>query len=143
MSQHAQHGTDDILIAPAAMTNSETNTGYLDTVGSDYATIRVAFSSELNVSAVGPTITLAECDATSVASNFTTVTANRTGEDLTAERALTYHIDLRGRKRFLRLQIITATATTHEDITAGAVSTLYKEELPAAASGMADAAVVV
>ncbi len=138
--QHAQHGTDDVLLASAAMTNSATRTANLDTVGKDYATIRINLSSEVNTNAVGPTLSLLECDTT-VVTSFATITTDLTA-DCTAERAVTYHVDLRGRKRYLRLSVSTGT-TTNDNVTVGALGTVYGECAQSSTTGMADQAVVV
>lgn len=134
------------LIASKAQTNSATTTANLDTKGADFATIRINFKAELNTNAVGPTISLLESDDT-VVTNFATIVANRTNEDLTAARNLVYHVDCRARKRYLRLSVTTATAT-NDDITFSAGATLSGlEESPSGTAGMVsstnDAVVVV
>jgi len=135
-------GKSSVLIAPKAQTNSATTTANLDTNGADYATIRVAFASEINTNAVGPTLSILESDDTT-ASNFATVVANRTNEDLTAKRVVVYGVDMRGRKRYLRLSVTTATAT-NDDITFGAVATLYRNaQEPAGTTGVGDAVVFI
>ena len=116
---------DTILVAPQAMTNSATVTANLDTLGASYATIRVALASEINTNAIGPTLSLLESDDT-VATNFATVTANRTAEDITDAASVTYGVDLRGRKRYLRLSVTTET-TTNDNVTVSAVGTLSRQ----------------
>jgi hypothetical protein len=139
---NAQRGTDAILLAPQAMTNSATVTANLDTIGANYASIRIPLASEINDNAVGPTLSLLQSDDT-VVTNFATITANRTAEDIAAAKVVTYHVDLRGRKRYLRLSVSTGT-TTNDDATIAAVSTLTRQtEEPSSASEMADAAVIV
>ncbi len=141
---NAQRGVDAVMLAPQAYGGGDAAiTANLDTNGHQYATIRLTFASEVNTDAIGPTISVLESDDT-VVTIFTTVVADRTAEDLTAARALTYHIDLRGRRRFLRLSVLAATHTTNDDIVVGAESTLTRmREAPNAASAMADAAVIV
>jgi hypothetical protein len=131
--------TDSLLIAPQAMTNSATVTANIDTIGSSYATIRVALASEINTNAVGPTLSLLQSDDT-VASNFATVVANRTAEDITTAKEITYGIDLRGKKRYLRLSVTTAT-TTNDNVTLAAITTL--SELEQRPNGTTDAGDVV
>jgi hypothetical protein len=131
--------TDSLLIAPQAMTNSATVTANIDTRGANYATIRVALASEINTNAVGPTLSLLQSDDT-VASNFATVVANRTAEDITTAKEVTYGIDLRGKKRYLRLSVTTATAT-NDDVTLSSITTLSAlEQRP---NGTTDAGDVV
>lgn len=138
-----QKMTDSILLAPAAQTAAATRTANLDTLGSDYATIRIFFASEVNTSAIGPTISILESDDT-VVTNFATIVANRTAEDLTAARILRYEVDCRGRKRYLRLALTTETHTTNDVITACSMATLSRKELsPTATSELASAAVIV
>lgn len=142
MAIEPQKGTDAILLSPQAMTNSATVTANLDTRGAAYATLRLAFAIEKNTNGVGPTLSLLESDDT-VVTNFATIVADRDTETLIAAKALTYHVDLRGRKRYLRLSVSTDT-TTNDDITVGCVSTLSRQEnLPASTTDMATVAVIV
>ena len=134
--------TDSLLIAPQAMTNSATVTANVDTAGAAYATIRVPLASEINTNAIGPTLSLLESDDT-VVTNFATVTADRSAEDITAAKAVTYGVDLRGRKRYLRLSVTTET-TTNDNVTLAAVATLSrKTEGPAGTTGAGDVVVYV
>ena len=137
--------TDVLLIGTIAKTSSTTVTANLDTRGSDWATIRINFAIEKNTNAVGPTISLLESDDTTV-TNFATITADRTNEDLTAAREVRYEIDLRKRKRYLRLSI-TAPTATNDDITVGVIATMSrKEQTPSAHSDLVEttgAAIVI
>ncbi len=133
----AQNSKRTVLIASKAMTNTETATANLDTKRADYATININLGVEKNTDAVGPTIALLESDDT-VVTNFATFDANyaKTALDLTAARQLVYHVDLRGRKRYLRLSVTTATAT-NDDIVVGAIAeTTRLAESPATTTGM-------
>ena len=132
---------DSILIAPRALTNNATATANLDTKGAGYATIRVACSSEVNTNAVGPTLVLSESDDT-VVSNFATLDT-QTAIDLTASREVFYGVDLRGRKRYLRVAVSTPTAT-NDHIVVSAIATLGGlENAPNGTSGVADQVVFV
>lgn len=132
---------DSILIAPKAQTNSATTTANLDTVGASYATIRVAFASELNTNAVGPTLVLSHSDDT-VVTNFATLNT-QTGLDLTATREVHYGVDLKGKKRYLRLAVTTATAT-NDNITFAAVATLSDlQDAPNGTASVADTVVFI
>jgi hypothetical protein len=122
------------LIAARAVTNNATATANLDTNGADYATIIVNISSEANTNAVGPTIQLLESDDTT-ASNFATVTANITG-DAIAAKPIVYGVDLRGRKRYLRISISSATAT-NDNFTASAEAILSRVKVgPSGTTGV-------
>lgn len=125
----AQAVREHILLAPASQTNSATRTANLDTRGAAYATIRMAFASEINTNAVGPTLALTESDDT-VVTNFATFNADfaRSAEDITGAKQIVYRTDLRGRKRYLRLAVTTATAT-NDNVTMGAVATLSRNAI--------------
>jgi len=132
---------DWLLISPRSQTNTQTNTANLDTKGANYATIRVAFASELNTNAVGPTLVLSHSDDT-VVTNFATLDT-QTGLDLTAAREVHYGVDLRGKKRYLRLAVTTATAT-NDNVTFAAVATLSDlENSPNGTTSVADTTVFV
>lgn len=126
---HAQASIEHLLLAPASQTNSATRTANLDTRGAAYATIRMAFASEINTNAVGPTISLLESDNTTV-TNFATFSSDfeRTAEDITGAKQIVYRTDLRGRKRYLRLSVTTATAT-NDNVTMGAVASLTRNAI--------------
>lgn len=131
----AQKQVTSQLLAPAAMTNTATRTANLDCIGADWATIILSFASELNTNAVGPTISLLTSDDTE-ATNFATVTANRTNEDLTAAKLVRYDVDTKARKRYLRISVTTATATNDNvTVDATAIMTRLQQE-PAAATNI-------
>lgn len=132
---------DSLMVAPVAKTNSTTTTANLDTLGAGYATIRVAFASELNTNAVGPTLVLSHSDDT-VVTNFATLDT-QTATDLVAAKTIHYGVDLRGKKRYLRLAVTTATAT-NDNITVSAVATLSDlENAPNGTTSVSDVAVFV
>lgn len=114
------HAQDEIMLAPQAVSANATVTANLDINGrASYATIRVLLASEVNVSAVGPTISVLESDDT-VVTNFATIVADQVVQAVGDKQAI-YHIDLRGRKRYLRLSVTSATATNDGNtVSAGA-----------------------
>lgn len=125
MTVHELTGVDTLLIAPQAMTNSATVTANLDCDRGDYAVIRIALASEINTNAVGPTLSLLTSDDT-VVTNFATITADRSAEDITAAKELKYAVDLRGQKRYLRLSVTTGT-TTNDNVTVSAIATVGRQ----------------
>lgn len=130
---------DSLLIAPQAMTNSATTTANFDTKGADYATLRVALASEINTNAVGPTLVLSHSDDT-VVTNFATL-SSRSAEDITAAKTIHYGVDLRGKKRYLRLAVTTATAT-NDNVTVSCIGTLSDlENAPNGTTSVSDVAV--
>jgi len=133
--------TDTLLVSPRALTNNATVTANLDTKGGNYATIRVCMGSEVNTNAVGPTIVLSESDDT-VVTNFATLDTEAT-VDLTAARNVLFGVDLRGRKRYLRVAVSTATAT-NDHITVASIGTLSDlENAPNGTTSVADQVVFI
>lgn len=125
-----------MLFPPQAVAEDTTTTANLDTRGFDYATIIVAMSSETNTSAEGPTISLLTSDLT-VVSNGDTVATDQVAYDLTGAGQTTYHVDLRGKKRYLGLSVTAGSHATGDDITISAVAILSRaDEAPAGTSGM-------
>ena len=128
------------MLAPQAMTNSATVTANLDTKGSGHATIRIALAAEINTNAVGPTIALSESDDT-VVTNFGTVVATRTAEAIVAAKEVRYEVDMKGRKRYLRLAVTTGT-TTNDNVTVSVIATKTRNsEDPNSTTDMADVVV--
>ena len=118
---HSRLESKHILLAPQAMTNSATATANVDVSDGNAAVIIVALAAEINTNAIGPTLSLLESDDT-VVTNFATVTADRTAEDITTAKPVVYDVDLRGRKKYLRLSVTTET-TTNDDVTLSATVT--------------------
>jgi hypothetical protein len=128
----AQLGTDSVLLAGITAATTA-RTANLDTAGANYATIRVNVGAEANTNSTNVVIQLSESDDT-VVTNFATFNAtfNRT-VDNTAGAIATNHVDLDGRKRYLRLTITPDTTTNGAVITA-ASATLYKNLISAEAT---------
>lgn len=136
MVVHAQRGQEEIILAPVTMTNSATQSAIFDTFGSSYATIRVLLSSELNTDAGGPTLSLLSADVTA-ATSMVTVVADRTAEDITVAKSVTYHVDSRSGSRYLKLIVNSGATDTNDDVTVSASGTLTRmSEEPAGASDM-------
>ena len=100
------------------ITNSSTTTANFDTIGASFATITINLSAvATTASGTGPTISILEADDTN-ATSFAAITADRADEALTIPKTVVYHVDLRGRKRYLRLSLTSqTTADTHGDHT--------------------------
>lgn len=128
----AQLGTDSVLITPTAAATTA-RTANLDCAGANYATIRVNLGAELNTNSTNVAIQLSESDDT-VVTNFATFNAvfNRT-VDNTAATIATNHVDLEGRKRYLRLAI-TPDTTTNGPVTVAASATLMKDVISESAT---------
>lgn len=136
-----------VLLAPASQTAAATRSAVCDTLGADFATIKVNCAAEVNTSAVGPTIALTESDTTD-ASNYGTWSSSASrNEDLAAAHQVTFHIDTRSRKRYIKLLITAATHTTNDIVTCAADALLTRREQVAAGTaamlGSTNDAVVV
>lgn len=121
MPVHELMGKEELVLAPQAMTNSATVTANIDCIGADYATIRIALASEVNTNAIGPVLSLLTSDDT-VVTNFATVVADRNAEDITAAKEVSYAVEMRAQKRYLRLSVTTGV-TTNDDVIVSAVAT--------------------
>ena len=135
---HSQAKTLHLLLASASQTNSATRTANLDCAGASYAEIVMNFASALNTNAIGPTISLLESDDTT-ATNFATFNADFevTSLTITDAKVRSYQLDLRKRKRYLRLSCTTKTAT-NDNVTMGAHAFLSRKAIePASEANMA------
>lgn len=116
-----------VMLPSASQTNSATRTANLDCNGADYALITLNLASALNTNQVAPTFSVLESDDTT-ASNFATFNSNLNSiaaATLATGGARHLAIDTRSRKRYLRISLTTATAT-NDNITMGAIATLYR-----------------
>ena len=98
--------------------------------------------AEVNTNATNVVLSLSESDDT-VVSNFATFNAssNRTVDNTTATIATT-HVDLEGRKRYLRMSA-TPDTTTNGAVTIAMNATLYKNVISASTTMLGpDVAVV-
>ena len=119
-----QSKTYEVLLAPAAAATT-VRTANLDTAGCHSAAIVVHLGAELNTNSTNVAIQLTESDDT-VATNFATFNAdfNRT-VDNTAAAVAVNHLDLKGRKRYIRLTV-TPDTTTNGAVLTSAVAVLDK-----------------
>ena len=120
-----QSKTYDVLLAPATAATA-VRTANLDCSGSHNATILVGLGAELNTNSTNVAIQLSESDDT-VATNFATFDAsfNRTIDNTGAVVAVN-HLDLNGRKRYIRLTV-TPDTTTNGPVITSAYAVLDKE----------------
>lgn len=129
----AQLATDSVLLTPSASAATTARTANLDCQGANYATIRLALGAEKNTNSTNVEVSLLESDDTT-ASNFATFNAtyNRNVDNTTATVA-TFHVDLEGRKRYLRLSV-TPDTTTNGDIVSSAVASVMKDVISESAT---------
>ena len=126
----AQLGTDSVLLTPLAAATTA-RTAILDTAGANYATIRVQIGVEVNTNSTNVALELSEGDTTNSYATFNAA-ANRT-VDNTAATIATTHIDLEGRKRYLKVSM-TPDTTTNGPVVSSASATLYKDVISDAAT---------
>jgi len=107
---HAQNAIDTVMVSPVLTTAAGTNKVNIDTKGSEYLTLRVVFSAELNTNGVGPQIDVLHADVTD-ATSFVTITPQIAAHSLVSANELRYDIDLKGKKRYIRFESLVATAT--------------------------------
>lgn len=130
---HLQSKTYSVMLAPSAAATA-VRTANLDTAGAHAATVLVHLGAELNTNSTNVAIQLSESDD-QVATNFATFNAdfNRTVDNTSAVVAVN-HLDLRGRKRYIRLTV-TPDTTTNGVVLSSAVAILDKEIRDAASVG--------
>ena len=119
----AQLGTDSVLLTPLAAATTA-RSAYLDCAGANYATIRVQIGVELNTNSTNVALELSEGDTTNSYATFNAA-ANRT-VDNTATTIATTHVDLEGRKRYLKIAM-TPDTSTNGPVVSAADATLYKD----------------
>ena len=126
-----------VLLSPASQTAAATRSANLDTLGADWATIKINLAARVNTSAVAPTIAILESNDTN-ASNFATWSSSfSVSESLANAHQKIFEIDTRTRKRYLQLQITAATNTTNDIVTASADAVLSRlEQPPVGTAGM-------
>ena len=112
-----------VLLAPASQTAAATRSANIDCLGIDYVTIALNYKAEVNTDAVGPLVVIKESDDTE-ATNFATWSSSFSiaADDLVNAKQRVFYIDTRTRKRYLNLAVTTATHTTNDVITMGAIS---------------------
>lgn len=129
-----------ILLAPVTAATTA-RTANLDTQGAKYATIEIVLGAEANTNSTNVAVQLSESDTT-VATSFATFNSsfNRT-LDNTAAMVGVFHVDLKGRKRYLRLTV-TPDTTTNGAVISSSVAALDLEFRNVANSSNGDVVVV-
>lgn len=123
--KHYQAADSSLLLAPITAATTE-RTANLDCQGASYATILLAVSAEVNTNSTNVAIQLLESDDTT-ATNFATFNSTyNVTVDNTAAAVQPLHVDLRGRKRYLRLKV-TPDTTTNGAVITSAVAMLSQQ----------------
>lgn len=134
--QYQQTGYESVMLAPITAATTA-RTANLDTQDANFAVIRVVLGAEANTNSTNVAIQISESDDTTV-TNFATfdATFNRTVDNTSGVVAAS-HINLGGRKRYLRLTV-TPDTTTNGAVISSAVATLYKNVQSGTASDYGD-----
>jgi hypothetical protein len=129
-----------VVLAPVtAATTARTAT--LDCAGAEYATFEVVLGAQANTNATAPTVTIRESD-TNVATTFATfnTSLNTVSQANVAGTVGAYHVDLKGRKRYLQVTV-TPDTTTNGAVISSVVG-ITDLQIRAANSANADVVVV-
>lgn len=130
----------NVMLAPITAATTA-RTANLDCAGADYATIEIVLGAELNTNSTNVAVRLLESDNTT-ASNFATFSSsfNRT-LDNTAAIVAAFNVDLKARKRYLRIEV-TPDTTTNGPVLSAVVGNIDLEVENSANSSNADVVVV-
>ena len=116
-------------------------TANLDCQEANYATVLVSLGAELNTNSTNVAIQLSESDDT-VATNFATFDADfQRDVDNTGNVVAVNHVDMEGRKRYLRVTV-TPDTTTNGPVEISAVGILCKDLKSGTASDYGDDVVI-
>ena len=134
-----------VVINDSGVTNGETATGNIDTLGYDWLTLDVMMTTSNDTTNNPSTLKLSESDDT-VVTNFANISGAVGDTDFTIPAADTsasaiykFNVDLRGRKRYIKLSV---TPVTTQGVHAIANLGLG-DEAPVAATGDMDLVVEV
>ena len=143
MAQQAQRAIDTILIDNTAMSHGSTHTANFDCAAADSATIRVLVSVlDGGSNGAGPTIALTNSDTTAAGSTIAANQSNVAGTN--AAKELRYEVDMRARKRYLRIAITPDTNDTNDAFTATVLGSLTRNDAdPVSTTAMGDDTVVI
>lgn len=143
--EHLQTEKQTILLVPATVTNGATATANLDCKGHKSVDITVvigAFAGGTN-GASPATIKLGESDDT-VATNFADITGASAAAALTASGNVRFNVDLKKRKRYLRLTFAPAANGTNDAVPVAAIARFDRSEAaPSGTSGFGDTIVKI
>jgi len=129
-----QSAVYSVLLSPIAAATTE-RTANLDCKGADYATIVCNIGIEVNTNSTNVAVALLESDDTT-ASNFATFnSAYQKTIDNAAATNYVMHVDLNGRKRYLRVKVTPDTTTNGAVLTS--VTGILDKELKLANSANA------
>jgi len=131
MTKALQSAEISNLLAPVAAATTA-RTAALDTTGADYALIVVNVGAELNTNSTNVVVSITEGDTTNSFSTFNS-DFNSITVDNTAATVATRAIDLKGRKRYLKISV-TPDTTTNGPVIVTANGIMLKDRSSATAA---------
>lgn len=114
-----------VLLVPQVVAGAGSVTANLDCIGQKAVDVSVVIGTQVNTNAVQPNVKLSESDDT-VVSNFADVSGLSTTA-LAASGSVRFNVDLRKRKRYLKLTVTAGTAT-NDDIKVAALAAFDRSE---------------
>jgi hypothetical protein len=128
------------MLAPITAATT-VRTANLDCAGADYATITIVLGAEANTNSTNVAVRLLESDVTT-ATTFATFDANFNRTlDNTAAMVAAFNVDLKARKRYLRIEL-TPDVSTNGAVLSSVIGNLDLEVENSANSSNADVSVV-
>jgi hypothetical protein len=138
--KNLQSAKRNVMLAPITAATTQ-RTANLDCAGADYATIEIVLGAEANTNSTNVPVRLLESDSTT-ATTFATFDSNFNRTlDNTAALVAAYNVDLKGRKRYLRIEL-TPDTTTNGAVLSTVIGSLDLEIENVANSSNADVVVV-
>ena len=138
--KNLQSAKRNVMLAPITAATTQ-RTANLDCAGADYATIEIVLGAEANTNSTNVPVRLLESDSTT-ATTFATFDSNFNRTlDNTAALVAAYNVDLKGRKRYLSIEL-TPDTTTNGAVLSTVIGSLDLEIENVANSSNADVVVV-
>lgn len=127
--KYLQSADAKVVVAPQASATTA-RAGNLDCQGADYATFLVSVTAEANTNSTGVVLSVLESDDTET-TNFATFSTNHAVTiDNTAAVVHKACVDMKGRKRYLR--VVATPDTTTNGAVLCSISALLNKEVKAA-----------
>ena len=139
--QNLQAQKQTVLLVPQTETSAQTVTANLDCKGHKSVDVCVIIGTQVNTNAVQPNVKLSESDDT-VVTNFADITGLSTTA-LAASGSVRFNVNLKKRKRYLKLTVNTGTAT-NDDIKVAALAIFDRsDQSPSSTSGFGNTVVKI
>lgn len=124
--KNSQSLVRSVVLAPVTAATTARTSSAIDTAGCDYATIEVITSAEVNTDSTNVLVSLREADVDSATNYATFNSVYQFTLDNTAAAVGVLNVDLKGRKRYLKVTV-TPDTTTNGAVITSAVAALRKD----------------